>query len=145
MLHTLVQKVREMSQNYETRASGRALTLIEDASSGTQLCQAVKNSIQMLIPCVCHGAKECRFNIAGLKIECGDLLFPNNYKDFEDELLSFPNSLFKDLCDALSQDLNYYQESPIIYSPCQALAATYREVISANQPMINSLGITHSL
>lgn len=139
----LVQKVREMSQKYEMKASGRVITLIEDASSGTQLCQAVRNSIQRLIPCVCRGAKENRFNIVCLKIECGDLLFPSNYnawfKDFEDELVSFPNSLFKDQCDALSQALIYYQESPIISSPCQALAATYREVIGVNQPMTNSL------
>lgn len=107
----LTRKVQEMSDKYEQIAQGRTTTLIEDASSGTSLYQTLKGKIVSLKSVSCKGSKEQRFDIVALKTEQGDLLFPGKYepwfKIFEDEFLTFPNSLFKDQCDALSQALNY--------------------------------------
>ncbi|MFR3313796.1 MAG: phage terminase large subunit [Alphaproteobacteria bacterium] len=111
----LTRKVLEMSDKYEQIAQGRTITLIEDASSGTSLYQTLKGRIASLKSVFCKGSKEQRFNIVTLKTEQGDLLFPGKYeswfKNFEDEFLTFPNSLFKDQCDALSQALNYSLEN----------------------------------
>lgn len=107
----LTRKVQEMSDKYERIAQGRTTTLIEDASSGTSLYQTLKGKIVSLKSVSCKGSKEQRFDIVALKTEQGDLLFPGKYepwfKNFEDEFLTFPRSLFKDQCDALSQALNY--------------------------------------
>lgn len=111
----LTKKVQEMSDKYERIAQGRTITLIEDASSGTSLYQTLKGRIASLKSVFCKGSKEQRFNIVALKTEQGDLLFPGKYEswftNFEDEFLTFPNSLFKDQCDALSQALNYGLEN----------------------------------
>ena len=111
----LTRKVLEVSDKYEQIAQGRTITLIEDASSGTSLYQMLKGRIASLKSVSCKGSKEQRFDIVTLKTEQGDLLFPGKYeswfKNFEDEFLTFPNSLFKDQCDALSQALNYGLEN----------------------------------
>lgn len=123
----LTKKVQEMSDKYENMASGRTVTLIEDASSGTFLYQALKNKITNIKPVLCKGAKGQRFDIVALKTEQGELLFPGQYaswfKSFEDEFLTFPNSLFKDQCDALSQALNYGSENCSKFSSNTALVA----------------------
>lgn len=119
--------VDEVADKYENMASGRTVTLIEDASSGTFLYQALKNKITNIKPVLCKGAKGQRFDIVALKTEQGELLFPGQYaswfKSFEDEFLTFPNSLFKDQCDALSQALNYGSENCSKFSSNTALVA----------------------
>ncbi len=123
----LTRKVLEMSDKYEQIAQGRTITLIEDASSGTSLYQMLKGRIASLKSVSCKGSKEQRFDIVTLKTEQGDLLFPGKYeawfKNFEDEFLAFPNSLFKDQCDALSQALNYGLENYNQISQNMPLAA----------------------
>ncbi len=110
----LARKVKEMSDKYEKMAQNRTLTLIENASSGISLCQVLVRDVTGLIPLPCKGSKEQRFDVVTLKTEQGELLFPERYeswfREFEDEFLSFPRSLFKDQCDALSQALNYCLE-----------------------------------
>lgn len=123
----LTRKVLEVSDKYEQIAQGRTITLIEDASSGTSLYQMLKGRIASLKSVSCKGSKEQRFDIVVLKTEQGDLLFPGKYeawfKNFEDEFLAFPNSLFKDQCDALSQALNYGVENYNQISQNMPLAA----------------------
>lgn len=123
----LTRKVLEVSDKYEQIAQGRTITLIEDASSGTSLYQMLKGRIASLKSVSCKGSKEQRFDIVTLKTEQGDLLFPGKYeawfKNFEDEFLAFPNSLFKDQCDALSQALNYGVENYNQISQNMPLAA----------------------
>lgn len=112
---SLTRKVKELSDKYEGKMSGKIITLVENASSGISLCQTLKGKITNLIPVSCKSSKEQRFDIVALKTEQGELLFPGQYepwfKSFEDEFLTFPNSLFKDQCDALSQALNYSLEN----------------------------------
>ena len=123
----LTRKVLEVSDKYEQIAQGRTITLIEDASSGTSLYQMLRGRIASLKSVSCKGSKEQRFDIVVLKTEQGDLLFPGKYeawfKNFEDEFLAFPNSLFKDQCDALSQALNYGVENYNQISQNMLLAA----------------------
>lgn len=123
----LTRKVLEVSDKYEQIAQGRTITLIEDASSGTSLYQMLRGRIASLKSVSCKGSKEQRFDIVTLKTEQGDLLFPGKYeawfKNFEDEFLAFPNSLFKAQCDALSQALNYGVENYNQISQNMLLAA----------------------
>lgn len=133
----LVRKVKEMTSKYENLMPDRTITLIEDASSGISLKQALIGEIKNLHSIPCKGTKEQRFNIVALKTEQGTLLFPQQaaswFKDFENEFLTFPYSLFKDQCDALSQALNYVTDgsrnplydcstvavrrAPVVYNP----------------------------
>lgn len=123
----LTRKVLEVSDKYEQIAQRRTITLIEDASSGTSLYQMLRGRIASLKSVSCKGSKEQRFDIVVLKTEQGDLLFPGKYeawfKNFEDEFLAFPNSLFKAQCDALSQALNYGLENYNQISQNMPLAA----------------------
>ena len=111
---SLTRKVKELSDKYEGKMSGKIITLVENASSGISLCQTLKGKITNLIPVSCKSSKEQRFDIVALKTEQGELLFPGQYepwfKSFEDEFLTFPRSLFKDQCDALSQAIGYFEE-----------------------------------
>lgn len=111
---SLTRKVKELSDKYEGKMSGKIITLVENASSGISLCQTLKGKISNLIPVSCKSSKEQRFDIVALKTEQGELLFPGQYepwfKSFEDEFLTFPRSLFKDQCDALSQAIGYFEE-----------------------------------
>ena len=126
-----------MTSKYENLTPNRTITLIEDASSGISLKQALIGEIKNLHSIPCKGTKEQRFNIVTLKTEQGILLFPQQavswFKDFENEFLTFPHSLFKNQCDALSQALNYVTDGswnppyscrtvevrsgPVVYNP----------------------------
>jgi predicted phage terminase large subunit-like protein len=89
------------------------LTLIEDQSSGSQAIQQICNSdpaikIEAIRPTT---DKTTRLASISSFIENGTVLFPNVaghwWTDFSDELLRFPNSTFKDQCDAFSQGVEY--------------------------------------
>ena len=58
--------------------------------------------------------KEVRFGAASVHIQNGNCSFPavyvNNFEIFFDELLTFPQCAFKDLCDAFSQAILYLAE-----------------------------------
>ena len=100
--------------------------VIEDASSGTQLIQflpelGVRNTyIQAIHP---DEDKVARMNGASAYVYHGTVLFPSIHNhfwnDFEKELLLFPNSAFKDQCDAFAQGVLYCAE--IITKPTPRL------------------------
>lgn len=71
--------VNKVADKYENMVPGRTVTLIEDASSGTFLYQALKNKITNVKPVLCKGTKRQRFDIVALKTEQGKLLFPEQY------------------------------------------------------------------
>ena len=87
---------------------------IEDASSGTQLVQFLpelginKFYIDAIHP---DEDKVTRMNGASGYVHHGTVLFPSIHNhfwdDFEKELLLFPNSAFKDQCDAFAQGVLY--------------------------------------
>lgn len=144
---SLTRKVKELSDKYEGKMSGKIITLVENASSGISLCQTLKGKITNLIPVSCKSSKEQRFDIVALKTEQGELLFPGQYepwfKSFEDEFLTFPRSLFKDQCDALSQAIGYFEEhkhslrqAAVVATPSLPVKTAYTGIIGT--PNTNS-------
>lgn len=140
---SLTRKVKELSDKYEGKMSGKIITLVENASSGISLCQTLKGKITNLIPVSCKSSKEQRFDIVALKTEQGELLFPGQYepwfKSFEDEFLTFPRSLFKDQCDALSQAIGYFEEhkhslrqAAVVATPSLPVKTAYTGIIGTS-------------
>ncbi len=110
LIRKIEQKHYEALQNY---TNAKIETLIEDASSGVQAIQQLKtkNREFKIIPIKPVVDKISRLEGVSPYIEDGSCLFPalvsSWWKDFKDELLMFPNSVFKDQCDALSQGIDY--------------------------------------
>ena len=145
---SLTRKVKELSDKYEGKMSGKIITLVENASSGISLCQTLKGKITNLIPVSCKSSKEQRFDIVALKTEQGELLFPGQYepwfKSFEDEFLTFPRSLFKDQCDALSQAIGYFEEhkhslrqAAVVAIPSPPVKTVYTGIIGTSNTNSN--------
>lgn len=110
----LIQKMSHMhTQMKQKYASAKIETLIEDASSGTQAIQQLRmsNPKFRIIPVKAVQDKVSRLVGISSYIENGTCLFPaftgHWWLDFKTELLLFPNSTFKDQCDALSQGIEY--------------------------------------
>lgn len=120
----LHDKVLEMHKKYEDIAKEKfrycnVMTLIEDASSGTQLIQQLGyeyKSTRVFGSPPFIGIKPDRDKVSRLEstttlISNGTVLFPDVagpwWPDFKKELLSFPGSIFKDQCDAFSQGVIY--------------------------------------
>ena len=86
--------------------------LVEDKGNGTSYIQDRRGKAPAPIIAIepeQDGSKEFRFDAATPMIEGRQLLLPYNaawMPDFIDELLTFPNSRYKDQTDALSQYLN---------------------------------------
>lgn len=115
---------------------------------GISLCQTLKGKITNLIPVSCKSSKEQRFDIVALKTEQGELLFPGQYepwfKSFEDEFLTFPRSLFKDQCDALSQAIGYFEEhkhslrqAAVVAIPSPPVKTVYTGIIGTSNTNSN--------
>lgn len=99
-------------------------TLIEEASSGIQAIQQIRANYGELKIVSIKPIQDKMSRLAGISsyIENGMCLFPQNkeawWKDFRDELLTFPASTFKDQCDALSQGIEYATTTKQIYFNC---------------------------
>ena len=102
----------------------KPVLLIEDAASGTPLINLSRNlkdmydrvlNIEAIKP---KGDKITRLYGVTPYIESGQLLFPPDsaegkeqwWPEFKKELLSFPNSKYKDQVDSLTQAISYAQE-----------------------------------
>lgn len=88
--------------------------LIEDAASGTQLIQLLRqerpNHVPLPIACTPTGDKVTRFAAQASKIEGGELLLPHSapwLAELEIELIGFPNARHDDQADAISQLLRH--------------------------------------
>jgi len=89
--------------------------LIEDAASGQQLIQVLRNeaprSVLRPIPCKPVGDKVIRFSGQSHRIEAGELILCKPgplIGEFERELLGFPNLKHDDQVDALTQLLAWH-------------------------------------
>ncbi len=126
----LHDKVLGFQKKYEDMARTKfgycnVKTLIEDASSGTQLIQQVGRDYKSthvfgsppFVGIKAERDKESRLEATTSLIAEGTILFPNNagpwWPDFEKELLAFPGSVFKDQCDAFSQGIIYIDNEHI--------------------------------
>ena len=126
----LHDKILEFHKKYEDVARTHfrccnVKTLIEDASSGTQLVQQVGRDYKTthifgsppFVGIKAERDKVSRLEATTSLIANGTIVFPNNagpwWPDFKKELLTFPGSVFKDQCDAFSQGLIYIDNEHI--------------------------------
>lgn len=88
--------------------------LIEDASSGTQLVQDLKEqAIYCVKPIRPEGDKQTRLFAQASVFEAGKVFVPEQapwLDNFTHELTSFPSAKFDDQVDAMSQGLSYLRE-----------------------------------
>ncbi len=88
--------------------------LIEDASSGIQLVQDLKEqNIYCVKPVKPEGDKKTRLFAQASVFEAGKVYVPEQapwLENFTHELTSFPSAKFDDLVDAMSQGLSYLRE-----------------------------------
>ena len=88
--------------------------LIEDASSGTQLVQDLKeHNIYCVKPIRPEGDKKSRLFAQASVFDSGKVYLPTNASwvdDFIHELTAFPSAKFDDQVDAMSQALTYIRE-----------------------------------
>ena len=105
----LRRKVEELARKFDAGA-----LLIEDAASGAQLIQQLRDDKSKGIPSPIarkpEGDKITRFSAQSSRIEAGDLILPENapwLAKFERELLGFPNLKHDDQVDALTQLLGW--------------------------------------
>lgn len=118
----LCRKIATLHTEYKTKYhSALITTLIEDASSGPSLAQQLRYEhrdmkITLVKP---NTDKITRLESVSSYIENGLILFPsaapNWWTDFANELFTFPNTTFKDQCDAFSQCLHV--AAPIATKP----------------------------
>ena len=101
----LRRKVESLAQRYSIDA-----VLIEDAASGAQLIQQLREDkpdcVPAPIPRKPDADKVTRFSAQTPRIEAGELLLPKDapwLATFERELLGFPNLKHNDQVDALTQ------------------------------------------
>jgi predicted phage terminase large subunit-like protein len=99
------------------------ILLIEDAASGQQLIQMLKQNpirgVPMPIARKPEADKETRMSACCPQIERGDLSLPDDadwLAEFEREILAFPNGKRDDQADALSQLLAWVRDRPKILS-----------------------------
>ncbi len=105
----LRRRLLELAQQWNPQA-----ILIEDKASGQSLLQDLRQSTQLsVIPRLPKMDKLTRFAAVTPMLEAGRLLLPRQagwLAEFEQELLSFPESAHDDQVDALSQYLNWVKE-----------------------------------
>lgn len=91
--------------------------IIEEAGSGFSIIQALKRDYSIrAIKIKPENDKATRLKKISYLLEVGKVFFPEDkpewWKDFERELLSFPNVKHDDQCDAFSQALSYLLKGP---------------------------------
>lgn len=88
--------------------------LIEDKSSGQSLIQDFKfNNKYSIIPINPDKDKVTRMSAVSPIIEAGNVYIPNKSSwlmDFENEIIKFPNGAHDDICDSVSQYLDYIRK-----------------------------------
>lgn len=82
---------------------------VEQAANGAALVDTLKNEIEGLVPVPPRGSKEARFTAVTSFLAAGNVFFPESAAwlgTLERELLTFPNSEYKDQVDAFSLGLS---------------------------------------
>ena len=109
-IHGLVEQATNLARQYRAQD-----LLIEDAASGIQLMQLLRNDKPAGVPwpiaCRPEGDKVTRMAGAAARIEAGQLVLPQDahwLAAFKSELLAFPSGRYDDQVDALSQLINWH-------------------------------------
>jgi predicted phage terminase large subunit-like protein len=79
---------------------------IEDKANGPAIIDMLSRRYMCVIPVNPEGGKYARASAVSPMFEAGNVLIPDDWNDFEDELCDFPNSEHDDDVDACSQALN---------------------------------------
>lgn len=112
-LPSLFKKVKEVYEQYKKQYSISVDLLIEDAASGIQIIQLLKDEGFYCIPIKPSSDKLSRFKGAAVFVERGDVFVPKTkqswWPEFENELRRFPNSKYKDQADSFSQVFTPYK------------------------------------
>ncbi|MEM1288591.1 MAG: phage terminase large subunit, partial [Pseudomonadota bacterium] len=111
----LKRRVEELARKWEAK-----VLLIEDAASGQQLIQVLRNEAPRGVPRPIarkpESDKETRFAAQSHRIEAGALLLPEDAPwlgELEHELLGFPGTIHDDQVDALTQLLAWEASRPL--------------------------------
>jgi len=112
-LPALFKKIKAVYQQYKELYGSRVDLLIEDAASGIQIIQLLKEEGLYCIPIKPSSDKLSRFKGASVIVERGDVFVPKTqqswWPEFEHELVRFPNSKYKDQADSFSQVFSQYK------------------------------------
>ena len=110
----LLRKVIAIYDQYHKQYQCPICLVIEDASSGTQLIQILKERNIYAKSIQATNDKLSRFKGISVKVEQGDVYVPKVtqrwWHDFENEIVRFPNSKYKDQADSFSQALAYQRK-----------------------------------
>jgi len=108
-LQDLENKVKELHSNAKEKYRQTPEIIIEDASSGIGRVQILASQQLPATGFSVKGDKQSRLESVGMYVSNGSCLFPSSptnwWEDFKDELLTFPNTIFKDQVDAFSQGI----------------------------------------
>ena len=117
----LLKKIKnyrgEIYQKYRHLYRYEPEILIEEAGSGVPVIQILKDECKIYAEAIrVEKDKATRLKSVSHLLETGRVYFPENkpewWKDFERELLTFPNVKHDDQCDAFSQALAYLMPGP---------------------------------
>jgi len=102
-----IQAVKTLTTKWP-KAVGK---LVEDKANGPAVISALKRDVQGLIEVQPDGTKEARAFAVSPQIEAGNVYLPhpmifNWVGDFLEEVTNFPNSVYKDQVDAMTQALS---------------------------------------
>lgn len=102
-----VQAVKTMNTKWP-KATGK---LIEDAANGPAVINSLRDKISGIIAIQPEGSKESRAHAVSPLFEAGNVYVPHPLlmpwvNDYIEELITFPNSTYKDQVDATTQALN---------------------------------------
>lgn len=124
----LIAAAEALAKNFDPR-----YILIEDASSGTGLAQTIKgkyaSAVRRIKP---EHNKETRLFLQQAKFERGEVFFPKDepwLRVFLDELLSFPESMYTDQIDSVSQALAFQAPARYTRESNQGLASFTNSLI----------------
>lgn len=88
-------------------------TLIEDKANGPAVISQLKDTIPGMVPISPDGSKEARAHAASPVVEAGNVYLPESVPwvgDFVEECCAFPNAMYDDQVDAMTQAINYLKK-----------------------------------
>ena len=106
-IQNLFKKIKESYCSYKEHYGCRIDLLIEDASSGIHIIQLLKAEDYYCTAIKPSNDKLSRFEKAAVIVERGDVFVPQTkqswWAEFENEIIRFPNSKYKDQADSFAQ------------------------------------------
>lgn len=94
--------------------------LVEDKANGTAVIEMLKREISGIIPVTPKESKESRMFAVSPSFEAGNVYFPSPklapwVHDLVEEIVTFPAAKHDDQCDSMTQALNRWQQTPMLW------------------------------